>query len=589
MAFLATDETAFEPFNVMTLRQRLQRRDIEGSVEALQGLHPLLARIYAARGVTRLDQVEYPLKSLADVSQLKGINEAVERLIQAISGDESVMILGDFDADGATSTAVAIRGLRAMGLQKIDYLVPNRFEFGYGLTPEIVEIAAQTNPSLIITVDNGISSVEGVERARELGIDVLVTDHHLPGEKLPDAIAIVNPNQPEDAFPSKFLAGVGVMFYLLIALRQQLRKSDWFTEQGCKEPNLANLLDLVALGTVADVVPLDSNNRIMVEQGLSRIRNGRCVPGITSLLRCAGRDPARAIATDLGFFAGPRLNAAGRLDDISLGIECLLTDDAAIADRHAHELDALNRERREIEAGMQTEALASLDKLSLENEERWGLSLFQDGWHQGVVGLVAARIRERVHRPVIAFAEAQEGLLKGSGRSIPGLHIRDALVRVNSLNPGLIDKFGGHAMAAGLSLPKENLADFSQAFDKVVRSRLAPEQLEPIVYSDGELDSTEFDLEIAELLRQCGPWGQAFPEPVFDGRFEILQQRVLKNCHLKYTLALENSTLQLEAIVFNIDPQEWPGQGEQFHIVFSLDVNCFRNRRSVQLLIRQRL
>jgi len=572
----------------MTLRKHLQRRSLDGSIEALHGLHPLLARIYAARGVTRPNEIEYSLKGLEDVWQLLGIEAAVERLIQAIADGESVMILGDFDADGATSTAVAIRGLRAMGLEKIDYLVPNRFEFGYGLTPEIVEIAAHTHPSLIVTVDNGISSVEGVERARELGIDVLVTDHHLPGERLPDAVAIVNPNQPGDTFPSKFLAGVGVMFYLLIALRQRLRKSDWFTKQACKEPNLASLLDLVALGTVADVVPLDRNNRTMVEQGLSRIRNGRCAPGIAALLRCAGRDPTRTIATDLGFFVGPRLNAAGRLDDMSLGIECLLTDDAAMADRYARELDALNRERREIEASMQAEALASLDKISLDNEEQWGLSLFQEGWHQGIVGLVAARIRERVHRPVIAFAEASEGLLKGSGRSIPGLHIRDALARVNSLNPDLIDKFGGHAMAAGLSLPKENLETFSAAFDGVVRSRLAAEQLEPIIYSDGELEAAEFNLEIAELLRKCGPWGQAFPEPVFDGRFEILQQRVLKDCHLKYELALENSAQKLAAIVFNINPEEWPGPGEPLHIAFSLDVNCFRNSRSVQLLIRQR-
>ncbi len=572
-----------------TMCKRLRRRELAGSVEALHGLHPLLARIYAARGVTRPDQIEYTLKGLADAWRLKNIGVAVERLIQAISRDESVMILGDFDADGATSTVVAIRGLRAMGLKSIDYLVPNRFEFGYGLTPEIVEIAAQSAPALIITVDNGISSIRGVERARELGMDVLVTDHHLPGEKLPDAMAIVNPNQPGDDFPSKSLAGVGVVFYLLIALRQRLRESGWFLEQDRKEPNLANLLDLVALGTVADVVPLDRNNRIMVEQGLSRVRHGRCVPGISSLLRSAGRDAARAIATDLGFFVGPRLNAAGRLDDISLGIECLLTDDAAVAERYAHELDALNRERREIEAGMQAEALTSLNEIPVDNEARWGVSLFQDGWHQGVVGLVAARVRERVHRPVIAFAEAQDGLLKGSGRSIPGLHIRDALAHVNSLNPDLIDKFGGHAMAAGLSLAKEKFGAFSKAFDAVVRSRLTPEQLEPVVYSDGELDNAEFDLEIAELLRQCGPWGQSFPEPVFDGRFEVLQQRVLKNCHLKYLLAPENSTRQLEAIVFNIEPQEWPGQGEPLHIVYSLDVNCYRNRRSVQLLIRQRL
>jgi single-stranded-DNA-specific exonuclease len=466
--------------------------------------------------------------------------------------------------------------------------VPNRFEFGYGLTPEIVEIAAQSHPSLIITVDNGISSVQGVTRANELGIDVLITDHHLPSEQLPDAVAIVNPNQPEDTFPSKYLAGVGVLFYVLIALRQRLRKHGWFAEKGRKEPNLADFLDLVALGTVADVVPLDRNNRILVEQGLSRIRNGRCAPGILALLRCAKRDPSRVIATDLGFCAGPRLNAAGRLDDMSLGIECLLTDDPAKADQYAHELDALNRERRDIEANMQAEALAGLDQLSVDGKEQWGLSLFQEGWHQGIVGLVAARIRERVHRPVIAFAEAQEGLLKGSGRSIPGLHIRDALARVNSFNPGLIDKFGGHAMAAGLSLQKRHWQAFSEAFDDAVRSQLSPEQLEPIVYSDGELRGSEFDLDIAELLRQSGPWGQGFPEPVFDGQFDIQQRRILKDCHIKYVLVPKGSTQQVEAIVFNIEPQEWPNRGDSLHIAFSLDVNCYQNRRSVQLMIREK-
>ena len=573
----------------MSLKIRLQRREPPASVTALQGLHPLLARIYATRGVTELEQVEYSLDGLADAWKLKDIEAAVQRLIQAIRTAEPVMIVGDFDADGATSTAVAVRGLRAMGLEQVDYLVPNRFDFGYGLTPEIVEVAARSHPSLIITVDNGISSVRGVARAAELGVDVLITDHHLPGERLPQAVAIVNPNQPGDTFPGKSLAGVGVMFYLLVALRQRLRESGWFSEKGITEPNLACFLDLVALGTVADVVPLDANNRILVEQGLRRIRSARSVPGILALLRCAGRDPARVIASDLGFCAGPRLNAAGRLDDISLGIECLLTDDPALADRHARELDTLNRERREIESGMQAEAMATLQQLSLEDEDHWGLSLFQEGWHQGIVGLVAARVRERAHRPVIAFAEAQAGILKGSGRSIPGLHIRDALVRVNSLNPGLIDKFGGHAMAAGLSLPKANLKAFSLAFDEVVRSRLLPEQLEPIVYSDGELEGFEFNLEIAQLLRHCGPWGQTFPEPVFDGRFEVLQQRVLKQRHLKYVLGLDNSPQRLEAIAFNVEPREWPGQGEQLRIAFSLDINCYKNRQSLQLLVRQKL
>lgn len=565
--------------------RKLQRRPLESQLIA--GVHPILARVYSNRGVERPEDVDYAIKGLEPAHQLKDIDKATARLMAALQQQQSIIVIGDYDADGATSTALAISGLRAMGFVHVDYLVPNRFDFGYGLTPEIVDVAAAKKPDLIITVDNGIASIDGARRAGVLGIDVLITDHHLPGEQLPAAVAIVNPNQQGDCFPSKNLAGVGVMFYLLMALRQHLRAAGWFVQQGMVEPNLATFLDLVALGTVADVVPLDRNNRILVEQGLRRIRSGRALPGILALLRVARRDYQRLRANDLGFAIGPRLNAAGRLDDISLGIECLLTQNQAMADQYATELNALNQERRLIEADMQAQAIVYVDRLQLDASELpWGLALFQPDWHQGVVGLVASRIKDRVHRPVIAFAQADEGTLKGSARSIPGLHIRDALARVDSEQPGLIDKFGGHAMAAGLSLKKDRFAGFSEAFDQVVHSMLSRDQLSPVVHSDGGLDHTDLNVDVARVLANCGPWGQAFPEPLFDGEFRILHRKVLQEKHLKFSLAPVDGGRSVDAIIFNIEPDEWPQDGEYFHIAYSLDVNAYQGMERAQLMIK---
>ena len=552
----------------------------------LDGLPALLARVLAARGVADPAEVEHVLQRLPDFRALLDIDVASARLARAVTGDEPILVVGDFDADGATSTALALRGLRALGARRVDYLVPNRFEFGYGLTPEIVEVAAQRRPALIVTVDNGIASLAGVARARALGIDVIVTDHHLPGEALPEAVAIVNPNRPGDPFPGKALAGVGVLFYVLIALRQRLREDGWFDGAARREPNLAQWLDLVALGTVADVVPLDHGNRILVEQGLRRIRAGRACPGILALLRVARREPARAVASDLGFAVGPRLNAAGRLEDMSLGIECLLTDDPGEARRLAAELDALNQARREIEGDMQAQAEAAVRRLQLDGEPRWGLTLYRDDWHQGVVGLVASRLRERTHRPVVAFARADDKTLKGSGRSIPGLHLRDALAWVDSHHPGLIERFGGHAMAAGLSLPGDHLGDFEQAFDAAVRALLDPEALQPVLYSDGELRPDDFRLDTARALRDLAPWGQGFPEPLFDGWFRLLDQRVLQERHLRLQLAPRDAPdRRLAAICFNADLTAWPAPGALVQLAYHLDVNWWRDSESLQLRV----
>ncbi len=569
--------------------RRLIRRQASPAA-ALNTLHPLLARVFAARGIASPQEVDYSLNQLADVWQLKNIRSAAEHLQQALEQDRSIIIIGDYDADGATSTALAMRGLRAMGFHRLAYLIPNRFDFGYGLSPEIVDVAAADQPDLIITVDNGITSNPGVARAREHGIDVIVTDHHLPGSELPEALAIVNPNQPGDPFPSKALAGVGVMFYLLIALRQLLRESGWFARNAVAEPNLARFLDLVALGTVADVVPLDHNNRILVEQGLRRIRAGQACPGILALLKVAGKDPAAARASDMGFIVGPRLNAAGRLEDMSFGIECLLTDDPEQAERYASELDNLNRERRQIEADMQQQALQICSTLQLQQDALpWGVALHHDDWHQGVVGLVASRIKERYHRPVIAFAAADDRTLKGSARSIPGLHMRDALERVHSQNPGMIEKFGGHAMAAGLSLPRRHFEDFRQAFDTAVREMLPETALDPVVISDGTLDSADLALQTAALLQDCGPWGQAFPEPTFDGKFTVQGRRILRERHIKYSLLPHDGSQPVEAIVFNVDPAEWPDTGDTLHIAYTLGINRYQGMESLQLMIVSRI
>lgn len=553
---------------------------------------PVLQRIYLARGVSNDTALDLRLQHLQQPDQLKGLSEAVAILVEAVQQQQRVLIVGDFDADGATSCALSVLALTAMGLQHVDYLVPNRFEFGYGLTPEIVAVAAGYRPDVLITVDNGISSIEGVAAARERGIKVIVTDHHLPGKELPAADAIVNPNQGHCDFPSKHLAGVGVIFYVMTRLRTALREEGWFQQQNIVEPNMATYLDLVAIGTVADVVPLDFNNRVLVQQGLQRIRYGQARPGVMALLDLAKRQPQTLNATDLGFVIGPRLNAAGRLDDISLGIQCLLCESASLAREMAMALDELNRDRKVIESGMQQEAIKLLNTLHLnEDDLPWGLSLYDPTWHQGVIGILASRIKDRVHRPVIAFADADNAHgaeeIKGSARSIEGLHIRDALDEVATLHPGLLTKFGGHAMAAGLSLPKDQFHQFQAAFDLVVRKKLKEDDLQATVLSDGELDEEDLSMTLAQSLREAGPWGQHFPEPVFDGEFYLVQQRLVGEKHLKMVVSTRaNSQIIFDAIAFNVDLSCWPNkEARKVHCAYKLDINEYRGRQSLQLIV----
>lgn len=551
-------------------------------------LPPLLRQLYARRGVMSAE-CELVLKGLLRPDTMKGLDHAAKLIADAMQLDKSILIVGDFDADGATSTSVCILALRMMGASKVDYLIPNRFDYGYGLSPEIVAVAATKQAELLITVDNGISSIEGVAAAKAFGMQVVITDHHLPGHELPAADAIVNPNQPGCQFASKSIAGVGVAFYLMTALRAELRTRHWYQARGIAEPNLGTLLDIVALGTVADVVSLDANNRILVEAGLQRVRSGRCRVGITALLEVAKRNPARIVASDFGFAVGPRLNAAGRLDEMALGVETLLCEDIMYARRMAAELDSLNQERRELEVGMQQEALKSLEYLKLNEEQLpWGIALFQEDWHQGVIGILASRIKDKYHRPVIAFADAGNGEIKGSARSIKGLHMRDLLELVNSRHPGLICKFGGHAMAAGLTLKSGGFATFAKAYDDAVRELLKPEQLTGELWSDGELTPTELTLEIAQLLRNAGPWGQSFEEPLFDGYFKIIQQRIVGERHLKLVLETPCGTVMLDAIAFNVDLHTWPDATIQHaRIVYKLDVNEYRGNFTLQLMVEQ--
>jgi len=550
--------------------------------------HEILNHIYTARGITDASELEYSLSQLLPYNTLMGIDKTVTMLVAALQSQQRILIVADFDADGATSCAMMIRALTMMGAQHVDYLVPNRFSYGYGLTPEIVALALERNPDLIVTVDNGISSVDGVAAAKQAGVRVIVTDHHLPGKILPDADAIVNPNQVGDTFPAKSTAGVGVAFYVMLALRAELRQQQWFENNSLADPNLGNLLDIVALGTVADVVPLEHNNRILVAQGLARVRQGKCCKGIEALLRVAGRNQAQCVASDFGFTVGPRLNAAGRLEDMSLGIECLLTDDPAYALKLASELDSLNKQRREIETDMRQQAFAALDKLELSDDQPVGVCLYDESWHQGVIGILASRVKEQLYRPVIAFAPGEEkGTVKGSARSIPGLHIRDALDAVAATHPGLISKFGGHAMAAGLSLPQENLAQFSQAFDEQVRKLVSDEDLQGVIASDGELAFKELNLDFAETLRQAGPWGQGFPEPTFDGEFDIVSKKVLGEKHLKLMLRLPDSTGCIDAIAFNVTDEDWAAGTSQVRLAYRLDVNEFNGRKSAQLMVEQ--
>lgn len=571
------------------------QRPIPDGIGSLAGVHPVLSRVFSARGICSSDDLTLGLNQLHSPQQLHGLNDALVLLEQAIIQQWRIIIIGDFDADGATSTALSVRALRAMGAGFVDFLVPNRFEYGYGLTPEIVAQALQTlQPQLIITVDNGIASVEGVAAAKAAGVHVLITDHHLPGDTLPAADAIVNPNQAGCDFPSKHLAGVGVVFYVLSALRSRLRDTGWFDQRGINAPNMADYLDLVALGTVADVVGLDGNNRRLVHQGLARIRAGRCCAGITALLKVAQRDASRLVASDLGFVVAPRLNAAGRLDDMAEGIRCLLTDDPVQALRYAAELDELNHARREIEAGMQQEALSALNALRLdEGGMPVGMVLYDRHWHQGVIGILAGRIKERLHRPVIAFAPAKPPAfdetpaeLKGSARSIAGVHIRDVLDRVATQHPGLITRFGGHAMAAGLSLPAANLVAFRQAFQVALAEVVTPELLAAVLMTDGELAAQDFTESLAQQLRTAAPWGQAFPEPLFEGEFICLDQRVLKEKHLKLSVCHPDSNRVLDAIAFNVDRQRWPNSAcQRVRLAYRLDLNYFRGMETLQLRI----
>lgn len=544
-----------------------------------------LKQIYANRGVDRLDDITLPLSQLAPPSALKGAQAAAEMLADAIEFHASVVIVGDFDADGATSCALAVSLLKQMGLEEVTYLVPNRFEFGYGLTPEIVGIAAQYQPDVLVTVDNGIASIDGVMAAQMLGMSVIITDHHLPGDSLPEADIIVNPNQPGCPFPSKALAGVGVMFYVLTALRAELRQRGWFESMGIDIPNLADALDLVALGTVADVVPLDKNNRTLVAAGLARMRSGRARPGIEALFEVAGRDISQVSSTDLGFVAGPRLNAAGRLDDMSLGIECLLAESSASARTLATQLNDFNKERKEIERTMQTDAMALLEKgdLSVGNED-FALSLFREDWHQGVVGILASRIRERFHRPTFVFAQSGDGELKGSGRSISGVHLRDALERVATSTPGLITKFGGHAMAAGLSLSQDDLPTFREAFNRVVAQALKGSLPNQVTVTDGQLLQSDLTLALAETLESGGPWGQAFEAPSFEGVFTISDMRVVGEKHLKFRLITEAGLI--DAIAFNVDVETWTRDTPKtLRCVYLPCVNEYRGERRLQLQI----
>ncbi|HDJ2741242.1 TPA: single-stranded-DNA-specific exonuclease RecJ [Salmonella bongori] len=571
----------------MKQQRQLRRREADETADLPAELPPLLRRLYASRGVRSARELERSVKGMLPWQQLSGIDNAVEILYDAFREGLRIIVVGDFDADGATSTALSVLGMRALGCDNISYLVPNRFEDGYGLSPEVVDQARARGAQLIVTVDNGISSHAGVAHAKALGIPVIVTDHHLPGDTLPDAEAIINPNLRDCEFPSKSLAGVGVAFYLMLALRTFLRDKGWFDERGIAPPNLAELLDLVALGTVADVVPLDANNRILTWQGLSRIRAGKCRPGIKALLEISNRDPQQLAASDLGFALGPRLNAAGRLDDMSVGVALLLCDNLGEARVLASELDALNQTRKEIEQGMQAEALVLCEKLERSCDVLpGGLAMYHPEWHQGVVGILASRIKERFHRPVIAFAPAGDGTLKGSGRSIQGLHMRDALERLDTLYPDLMIKFGGHAMAAGLSLEAHKFELFQQRFGELVTEWLDPALLQGEVISDGPLSAAEMSMEVAQVLRDAGPWGQMFPEPLFDGRFRLLQQRLVGERHLKVMVEPIGGGPLLDGIAFNVDTTCWPDNSvREVELAYKLDINEFRGNRSLQIII----
>ena len=554
----------------------------------LNNLEPIFKKIFASRGITENTQLDRSLTKLPSPWLLSGMETMVEHLISTIKQQQRITIVADFDVDGATSCVVAMKGLALLGAQHINYVVPNRFEYGYGLTPEIVKLAKQQNPDVIITVDNGISSFDGVKVAHQLGIKVLITDHHLPADSLPDADAIVNPNLKHDNFPSKNMAGVGVMFYVLMALRVRLREQHWFEQQAIPEPNLAHLLDYVALGTIADVVSLDQINRIFVYQGLLRIRSGNTHMGIKALIEISNKQAHSLNATDFGFALGPRLNAAGRMDDMSVGIQCLLTDDSHVAKQLAEQLDALNIERKAVEEQMKNQAIGLLNEMQFLDEQNLpaGVCLYEKNWHQGVIGILASRIKDRVHRPVIAFAKGDKDEIKGSARSITGVHIRDVLSEIATSHPHILTKFGGHAMAAGLSIKLHDFPVFTLAFDTVVTQHLQHVDLEQKIYSDGQLSEQQINIPFTEQLQNAGTWGHAFPEPLFDGVFDVIQCRILKGQHLKFVLRLPKSDTLIDAIAFFVDKTEhWLGI-RSIKAAYKCDINEFRGKKNVQLLLQ---
>ena len=565
---------------------RIERRVLTTEPVRLSGMSSLVSRVLVGRGITDPKGVTYSLSELQPFQSLKDIDSAAALLVDAISTQKHILVVGDYDADGATSCAVAIRGLRMLGANNVDFLIPNRLEYGYGLTPEIVEVALNMGPDLIVTVDNGISSVEGVAAAQRSGIPVLVTDHHLPADELPKAAAIVNPNQPGCGFPCKSTAGVGVMFYVLMATRAKLRDSGLFNNE--TQPNMAQLLDLVALGTVADLVPLERNNRLMVAQGIARIRQGRCQLGIKALLEVANREIQRTTTADFSFVVAPRLNAAGRISDMSLGVRALLTDESTEAADLAVELDKLNRQRREIESEMQGTAftyLEGLGSLHPDKDSPVGVCLFDESWHPGVIGILASKVKALVHRPVIAFAPGGDDCLRGSARSIEGFHMRDALETINRDHPKLLARFGGHAMAAGLTITTKDYASFATVFNETAAGLLSQDQLAGVIRSDGALKPSELTLEMADELAAMGPWGQGFPEPLFDGEFLIEQCQLLKQRHLKIVLRHLDSPTPLNGIYFNVDPGLDTQSLTRAKIVYRLEPNEFLGNRSLNLVI----
>ncbi|MBO1254318.1 single-stranded-DNA-specific exonuclease RecJ [Alteromonas sp. 5E99-2] len=563
----------------------IQRRPVLGDVID-PNLHPAIDRIYRARNIQSSAELENAARGLLHFKDLKGIDTACALLVSAIKDHKKITIVGDFDADGATSTALCILALRAMGVTQLDYLVPNRFDFGYGLSPKIVELAHQQSTEVIVTVDSGIACFDGVQRAKELGLDVIVTDHHLPGETLPEADAIVNPNQADCHFSSKNLAGVGVAFYLMSALKAALQSDEWFSTHNITAPNMADFLDIVAVGTVADVVPLDKNNRILVHQGLQRIKAGKCRPGISAIMAIANRTATYLTASDLGFVIGPRLNAAGRLEDMALGIECLLSDDVYQSRELAAKLDDLNQSRKKIEIEMREDAEVIVERLVAETSAvPSGLTVYDSSFHQGVIGIVSGRLREKFNRPTVTFARQDDDTLKGSGRSIPGVHIRDVFETIDKAYPNVIDKFGGHAMAAGLSIHSSQLSVFTKAFNDTLSEIFKGIEPQSTLMTDGELSAHDYTLDFALALKQAGPFGQGFEAPAFDNRFNLVSQRIVGEQHLKLVLALDGGQ-PIEAIAFNVDTQQWPNDSvQQVHAVYSPDINVFRNNTSLQLMV----